>query len=93
VHSVALFDVDSFNKYNDTYGHAAGDEVLRLISTTMRSGTRKSDRLYKYGGEEILLVLPLTSEDGAEKLCQGVLHTHCTSAALSTRGAPTTWLR
>ena len=68
-YSLALFDVDSFKKYNDTYGHAAGDDVLRAISDSMRCGIRKSDRLYRYGGEEILLVLPQAVEDDASKVC------------------------
>lgn len=72
-YSLAMFDVDSFKKYNDTYGHAAGDNVLRAISDSMRSGIRKSDRLYRYGGEEILLVLPMAEEGDASQVCQRLI--------------------
>jgi diguanylate cyclase (GGDEF)-like protein len=72
-YSVALFDVDSFKKYNDTYGHAAGDDVLRAISGSMRAGIRKSDRLYRYGGEEILLVLPMADEGDASNVVRRLI--------------------
>jgi diguanylate cyclase (GGDEF)-like protein len=72
-YSLAMFDVDSFKKYNHTYGHAAGDNVLRAISDSMRSGIRKSDRLYRYGGEEILLVLPMAEEGDASQVCQRLI--------------------
>lgn len=57
-YSVILFDVDYFKSYNDHYGHSAGDEALRQISKQLKSVTRGTDRLYRYGGEEILLLLP-----------------------------------
>jgi diguanylate cyclase (GGDEF)-like protein len=69
-YSVAMFDVDWFKKYNDTYGHDAGDDVLREISESLSSGIRRSDRLYRYGGEEILLVLPMTLTAEATLVCR-----------------------
>jgi diguanylate cyclase (GGDEF)-like protein len=72
-YSLAMFDVDSFKKYNDTYGHAAGDHVLRAISESMRNGIRKSDRLYRYGGEEILLILPMAEEGDASQVCMRLI--------------------
>jgi len=56
-YAVILFDVDYFKNYNDHYGHSAGDEALRKISAQLKSMTRGTDRLYRYGGEEILLLL------------------------------------
>jgi len=56
-YAVILFDVDFFKKYNDHYGHTAGDDALREIGKQLKSVIRGSDRLYRYGGEEILLVL------------------------------------
>lgn len=62
---VALADVDYFKKYNDHYGHGAGDEVLRIVAKTFEECMRKSDRIYRYGGEEVLLLLSDTDSDGA----------------------------
>ena len=58
VFSVALFDVDHFKAYNDTFGHLAGDEVLRTVAQTFVAQARELDTVHRYGGEELLLVLP-----------------------------------
>lgn len=57
-YAVALIDVDFFKKYNDNYGHQAGDDALAAIAHALKSSIRDTDRLYRYGGEEILLLLP-----------------------------------
>ncbi len=62
---VALVDVDYFKKYNDHYGHSAGDEVLRTVAKTFEAEMRKTDRIYRYGGEEMLLLLTDTDANGA----------------------------
>lgn len=64
-YAVALIDVDYFKQYNDLYGHQAGDCALKLIADTIKSCARDSDRLYRYGGEEIVLVMPDTDVKGA----------------------------
>jgi len=64
-YSVALFDVDHFKLYNDYYGHKAGDAVLRDVSGFLLKSIRTCDRLYRYGGEEILLIMPETTLYGA----------------------------
>jgi diguanylate cyclase (GGDEF)-like protein len=64
-YSVALFDVDHFKLYNDSYGHKAGDTALRRISEYLLKSIRTCDRLYRYGGEEILLIMPETTLYGA----------------------------
>jgi two-component system cell cycle response regulator len=56
--AVTLFDVDHFKLYNDHYGHPAGDEVLRQVAHCLRAVLRQGDTLYRYGGEEFLLILP-----------------------------------
>jgi diguanylate cyclase (GGDEF)-like protein len=56
--SVVLFDVDRFKQYNDTAGHAAGDDVLRSVAGTLARECRGSDAAYRYGGEELLVAFP-----------------------------------
>ncbi len=56
--SVAMCDLDRFKRYNDHYGHLAGDEVLRRVAEAIRANVRRADQVYRYGGEEFLVVLP-----------------------------------
>jgi diguanylate cyclase (GGDEF)-like protein len=55
---VAICDIDHFKRYNDTFGHLAGDDLLRRVAETIRTQLRRGDTLYRYGGEEFLAVLP-----------------------------------
>ena len=70
---VALLDVDHFKTYNDHYGHMAGDTALQQVTAIILSGIRRSDRLYRYGGEEFLLLLPDTAATGARSLTRRLL--------------------
>jgi diguanylate cyclase (GGDEF)-like protein len=54
---LAMCDIDSFKPYNDTYGHVAGDRALRTVSSTIVGTLRAVDRVYRYGGEEFLVLL------------------------------------
>lgn len=63
--SVALIDVDHFKRFNDRYGHDAGDAVLREIASCLRDGGRTSDLAARYGGEEFVLVLLDTAREQA----------------------------
>jgi diguanylate cyclase (GGDEF)-like protein len=56
--SIIMADIDHFKKVNDTYGHMAGDAVLRIIAQKMHSMMRTYDSIGRYGGEEFLVVLP-----------------------------------
>ena len=55
---VALFDIDHFKTLNDAAGHLAGDEALRQVAAVIRRELREADMAYRYGGEELLVVLP-----------------------------------
>lgn len=60
-----FIDIDHFKNINDTYGHACGDEVLKVVSHTIRGMLRKYDVIARYGGEEFLTLLPETDLEGA----------------------------
>jgi two-component system chemotaxis response regulator CheY len=57
-YSVALCDIDHFKAFNDLYGHQAGDEVLRGVAEALQLTCRQGDAVYRYGGEELLVLLP-----------------------------------
>jgi len=58
--SLILFDIDRFKTINDTFGHLAGDMVIRNVAESLRSSIRTTDTLFRYGGDEFLLLLPGT---------------------------------
>jgi diguanylate cyclase (GGDEF)-like protein len=61
-----LFDIDYFKKINDTYGHLAGDYVLKEFAAVTQKLLRKYDYAARFGGEEFLIVLPETNETSAQ---------------------------
>ena len=64
--SVMFMDLDNFKFYNDTHGHQAGDEILRILSGLMTDAVRESDILARWGGEEFIVVAP---ESGQQEAC------------------------
>lgn len=63
--SLVMLDIDHFKAVNDTYGHPAGDAVLKEVAAVVRRSVRDVDVCGRYGGEEFLVILPLTSLEGA----------------------------
>lgn len=63
--SLAILDIDFFKKVNDTYGHQYGDYVLKTVADLMKQSFRKTDLLYRYGGEELVIIMPETNIEGA----------------------------
>jgi diguanylate cyclase (GGDEF)-like protein len=71
--SLIMCDLDGFKKINDTYGHHAGDELLRGFASLVQAMTRESiDTVVRYGGEEFLIILPETRLDGARELAERI---------------------
>jgi two-component system cell cycle response regulator len=70
--SCLLIDLDHFKNINDTHGHAAGDIALQQISAILSKAVRGSDMVFRYGGEEFLVLLPETNLEGAMALAEKI---------------------
>ena len=70
--SILMIDIDHFKKFNDSYGHQVGDQVLRLVARVLQDSVRESDLAARYGGEELMAVLPGANLD----ICAEVARTH-----------------
>ena len=68
--AVLFIDIDHFKRINDTYGHAAGDEVLREVADCIRNSVRQSDVSARIGGEEFSVFLPVADQAGASRLAE-----------------------
>ncbi len=68
--SLLLFDIDHFKRINDEYGHQVGDEVLRALAFLVRGLIRPTDFLFRWGGEEFVVLLPHTDFDAALEVAQ-----------------------
>lgn len=68
--SLVMFDVDHFKQINDTYGHAVGDQVLRVIAQTIRPLIRETDILARIGGEEFVVLMPGADWVAAKQLAE-----------------------
>lgn len=76
--SIIMLDLDHFKKFNDQYGHVMGDEALQAAAKVVSAGLRPSDFAARYGGEEMIIILPNTSKESAlivaERLCDRIRH-------------------
>ena len=68
--SIALLDIDHFKKFNDTYGHLIGDEVLIMLAHSIQNNIRKSDLFARWGGEEFILLMTETDAEQAIIACE-----------------------
>ncbi len=72
VFSLIILDLDSFKSLNDSYGHLAGDELLRQIGLIMKTTIREADQAFRYGGDEFAVLLPQTSMEAALKVAERI---------------------
>jgi diguanylate cyclase (GGDEF)-like protein len=70
--SLMMMDIDHFKKFNDTYGHQTGDEVIKLVARTIKQSVREEDIAARYGGEEMLVLMPETDVEGAHRMAERV---------------------
>ena len=71
--AVIMMDLDGFKAVNDTYGHAVGDDVLRLVFSQMAHGVRTTDFLARYGGDELALIISQTETSSAQIVAEKIL--------------------
>lgn len=69
-YALIMGDIDKFKDVNDTYGHDCGDYILKIISKLIKESVTKEDRTYRYGGEEIIAIIPDATEEEAYKRAQ-----------------------
>lgn len=69
-HAIAMVDIDHFKRFNDDYGHKMGDITLQKVAEVLKSSMRDQDRVYRFGGEEFLLIFAGVDAEGAMKLAE-----------------------
>src|SRR5690606_27071280 len=70
--ALAVCDIDNFKSINDTFGHLAGDKVLRIIARTLTQRLRKTDFIARFGGEEFVILMPETDRQGALQIIEAI---------------------
>jgi diguanylate cyclase (GGDEF)-like protein len=70
--SLILLDIDHFKRFNDTWGHQVGDQVLREVAQAIKSSSRSGDTVARYGGEEMAVILPMAGRAAAEHVAERI---------------------
>ncbi len=70
--ALAVVDIDHFKSFNDRYGHKVGDNILRLVATSLSNSIRPSDLVFRYGGEEFVVLLKRISMDSAKQVADKI---------------------
>ena len=83
---VLMMDIDRFKSINDTWGHNAGDDVLRAVALTLRAATRDNERIYRFGGEEFITLLTAQNDEDACLAAQR-MRKHLESHAIKITGS------
>lgn len=68
--ALVMCDIDRFKQVNDNHGHVAGDDVIRKVARALRQGVRETDLVGRLGGEEFMILMPNTTEEGARIACE-----------------------
>lgn len=70
--SILMIDIDNFKKINDTYGHQTGDKILQNVAESIVAVSRQTDMVFRYGGEEFLVILNKTNQAGTEIIAERI---------------------
>ncbi|MGL4983675.1 MAG: GGDEF domain-containing protein, partial [Plesiomonas sp.] len=71
-YSVIIIDIDNFKKINDTYGHHAGDQVLKAVADRIKNSARQDDLLIRWGGEEFVLIVYTTNKNAVNARAESI---------------------
>ena len=72
--SILMIDIDHFKRFNDSYGHQVGDQVLRLVAKVLAESVRECDLAARYGGEELMAILPGATLEVCEEVAERIRH-------------------
>ncbi len=87
--SLIILDIDFFKKFNDTFGHQAGDAILKQVAQTLKRNVRASDIVFRYGGEEMSIILNNTDYDSAVNVAQKICNKIATRKFILPNGKTT----
>jgi diguanylate cyclase (GGDEF)-like protein len=87
--TILCIDIDHFRQVNDTHGHVGGNDVLKSVADLVRSSVRRTDLVFRSGGDEFTVVLPGTDLEGGLRVAEYIRHSTATSELLTFAGTIT----